>query len=76
MIDPDFDPLEDLHNVMMAVSAQHHQIDLLIKVINEHNVAIESINRAMTVAKNQMLLMEKRLNEINTASTAGSTRSK
>lgn len=65
MIDPNFDPLEDLNNLMVAVTAQHQQIDILIKTINQHNLAIQNINNALRVAKNQMILMENRINEIN-----------
>lgn len=67
MLDPDFDPLEDLHNVMLAVSAQHYQIDQLIKVMNEHNRAIQNINNALRVSKNQIALMEKHIYEIKQA---------
>lgn len=69
MYDPDFDPLDDLHQLMVAVAAQHQQIELLIDAMNNHTNAIQNINRALKVARHQMVLMENRINEIDQATT-------
>lgn len=67
MFDPDFDPLDDLHQLMMAVTAQYKQIELLIEATNNHTTAIQNINRALKVARHQLVLMENKLNDINPA---------
>jgi len=70
MLDPDFDPLEDLQNLTLAVSGQHIQIDILIKAMNEHNRAIQNINSAIKIVRHQIILMEKHIDDLKQATTS------
>ena len=69
MIDPNFDPLQDLEDLMAAVTHQNQQIQSLIKACNQQNRAIQNLNGALDIAKKQISLMELYINEINSTTT-------
>lgn len=64
MINPDFDPLSDLHQCMQIIDIQHKQIDLLMKISNQQQNAIYNINSALTILGDRIKMFEKVLNEI------------
>lgn len=74
MLDPNFDPLEDLITLMKLATAQHHQIDTLIEALNEHNRAIQNINNVLKITKHQLMLMETSINDIKQTTTSNRQR--
>ena len=69
MFDPDFDPLDDLHQLTLTVAEQHRTIQGLVNVLNDHNASIKHLNNALRVLKQQVIVLESRLNETNRSTT-------
>ena len=69
MFDPNFDPLDDLHQLTLTVAEQHRTIQGLVNVLNDHNVSIKNQNNAIRVLKQQVIILEGRLNETNHSTT-------
>lgn len=64
MYDPGFDPLNDLNYCMSLLEVQRQQIDLLMKISHQQQLAIDNLNKALSVAGKRLVYMEQFLNEI------------
>ena len=64
MIDPDFDPLEDLHSCMFAIGHQQKIIDNLIEVNNALNKELRALNHLAKSNHKRLTLLEQYVNEI------------
>jgi hypothetical protein len=74
MIDPHFDPMAELHACVLAVYETHRQLDLFIKMINDHNTALLNINNALSLTKKQLVFMEARLYDLEQTAAIDSLR--
>ena len=69
MYDPDFDPLADLHQLIMEVATQHAQIQGLTKCVNEQNIAIKNLTKAMKMMRDQVVALEAEQYAVDTSTT-------
>lgn len=69
MFDPDFDPLQDLHQCMIAIARQQEVLDVLIKTQNTILQNQQKQNHLISTTRHLIDRMQRQLDEIKSAST-------